>query len=379
MKNSMKNKTILNLASILSFCLVARTSVLSQGNTGKKSDFTERAIITRNTWLIIKSSSKTNPSSELGAAQESLKTNAPLALRDYLTARSTYLKGGVLNSESLLSEHSDSMIVEGIALLMEASPNFKEKRALYTEMLADLLPISNWRSSADESKSDFPPRYRRPRVPKLLRLYDKELRAIASEFERAGISDLAWRAHLEAIYSSAPPWTAESHVTNWLSEEVAENWRKVAESVRTAGKSELGTEFLFKAIVFGAESSLHENEKTRVKWSTGATIESVSKDVKSDALTKIVHLYAEINAHPRALKLLDDYPDSFENVKKLRKDIEEQWMAIVMRIKPGSADAKVTLYGTEVFPHGDPLKVRIPWAFSDEAIRSARARARNKK
>ena len=89
---------------------------------------------------------------------------------------------------------------------------------------------------------------------------------------------------------------------------------------------------------------------------------------KRKALTQAARLYAQLNAHPRALALIDANRDAFEDPDKLRKEMERQWLAVCKDVS--RAAEKVTLYGYEVYPGGDPLKVKIPWALSDEAMAS---------
>lgn len=53
---------------------------------------------------------------------------------------------------------------------------------------------------------------------------------------------------------------------------------------------------------------------------------------------------------------------------KLRAQVEGKWLQVVKRASV--AAIKVTLYGYEVFPKGDPSKVLIPWALNDDLVKS---------
>jgi len=116
-----------------------------------------------------------------------------------------------------------------------------------------------------------------------------------------------------------------------------------------------------KAAVFGSDKLYEEAQETAKEWASETEPPApppVDPKVKREALTRAVRLYAELNAHPRALALIEENKNAFEDPDSLRKEIEEQWLAVV---KGASRMAtKVVLYGHEVYPNGDPLKVRIP-------------------
>lgn len=372
--------SILTLPIFCSACFVAIAPLSSAAIADEENAFLKRSQMTRSVWQTIKTTNKTKQGLEFAEAQSELRKKNGFGLKSsqgvesYIAARIAYLTEEPLHRDTLAPEHSEAMLVEDIAILMGTGSNLIEIRRLYEQALADLLPLSRWNRIA-ASTSDFViSSLNLPRIPNFDRA---ALEAIASEFERSGIADLALCARLEAVYSTYPPsWPGGDYEGNWLSEVTAESWRKVAESARRAGREEIGKEYLFKAAVFGAENSPMESAKTLAKWLAEKTskvaLEPVSEKVRRDALTKAVRLYVDINAHPRALQLLDDYPDAFEDVIKLRKNIEGQWAAIVK--DASRSTTKMTMYGLEVYPNGDPSKVRIPWAFSDEAIRKARLR-----
>ena len=76
---------------------------------------------------------------------------------------------------------------------------------------------------------------------------------------------------------------------------------------------------------------------------------------------------------------MDDYQDVLgDSFVGLKKKIEDDWINVIDDHKKLGHGvlliSKVLCYGQEVYPKGDPLKVRIPWAFSDEAVASVRNR-----
>lgn len=375
------SSTIIYMKAICLICLSVR---LLAAESAADNQLAIVAMQMRDDWKQIRNWSKGRAASrqaemvmrlEARSRTSAMGAEFAIYLRSILEAKTEDLMQGATMKER--TQQCDIFLLpEMIAILMENSSDSRKKRNVLSEDLARLLPITVWRSEQDAKKSmlhadvDPPP----PIVPKI----DREIiMHIGDEFERAGEWDLAWRAHVESIYGSySPAWPSENiEEGTWVSEETAVYWERAAECAHKAGKAELGTNYLLKAAVFGGEKACGKVETISRKWSAAASeTESrpIDEEVRRDALTKVVHLYAEINAHPRAFQLLDDYPEVFEDTQRLRKEIEEQWIAVV---KDASRVAKkVTLYGTEVYPSGDPLKVRIPWAFSDEAVGSVRDR-----
>jgi hypothetical protein len=198
---------------------------------------------------------------------------------------------------------------------------------------------------------------------------------IAAEFERGAMWDMAWRAYAEAIYAGyGPAWPDERARETWLSAEAAGHWSKAAACAQRAGKTHLAENYFVKAAVFGGDKTQETLKGVARRWSESPTSHPAPVDdhTKREALTRIVDLYVEINAHPRALQVIDANGAVFDDPDTLRKKVEDQWLAIVK--DASRAAEKVVLYGHEVYPQGDPLKIRIPWAFSDEAVVSVRNR-----
>lgn len=300
------------------------------------------------------------------------------AIIQYLIARLTVLSGEKDVAESqFVAASGAAMAVENVLGLFELHGDSGERRALYTGCLSDLLPVSSWRTQIDGGQSVFDADIKPPRadVPATDR---KKMLEAAASLEQAGLYDLAWRAYAEAVYASfSPAWIKEKLEETWLSPAPAEYWAKAAQCAYKAGKQELAWDYLTKAAVLGTDKLYEEAQATAKEWSAVAELrptpaQPVDPNVKREALTKAVRLYAELNAHPRALALIEANRAVFEDPDRLRKEIEEQWLAVVKDMS--RAARKVTLYGYEVYPNGDPLKVRIPWALSDEAMASVRER-----
>jgi len=347
-------------------------SVPGHAEDGNETDVLRRGAQLRSVWKAI-----LNRAPASGIATDSLINDASDAegeILGYLRARLRLLSGQAIQWDALVLYGGVTMLPEGLLILMEAESNSPSRRLLYTHGLAEVVPLSPWRRQADLSESVYmsdikPPR---PRIPEVNR---REMLAIASSFERVGMWDLAWRAYAEAVYSSyVPAWAMENKDETWLSSEASEYWVEAADSVHKAGTADRAQNYLMEAMVFGGDETQDKLKEMARRWSERPTSKPapVDNDIKRDALTKVVELYVEINAHPRALQVIDENRAVFDDPDTLRKKVEDQWLALV---KNASREAeKVTLYGYEVYPHGDPLKVRIPWAFSEGAVNSVRKR-----
>lgn len=344
----------------------------------------------RQAWRLVKPTGKAIPPSNITNARailaklETKPSDPGHAVVGYIKARVAFLNGQKEGLETRFITRMDRSIgPECVLALMELHSSSKQKRFLYTECFAELLPVSAWGKQIDGRNSVFlgdikPPRASVPAGDKAAMF------AVAGHLERAGLYDLAWRAYAEAIYVGFPPaWIGENWEGTWVSPRAAEYWAKAAQCARLAGKKKLAWAYLTKAAIFGNEEVYARTQTTARKWNAEAKAAATTKPtapkpidpgVKREALTEAVRLYARLNAHPRGLALIDANRNAFEDPDKLRKEMERQWMAVVKDASRGAR--KVTLYGYEVYPKGDPLKVRIPWGLSDKGMTSVLKRLR---
>ncbi len=273
------------------------------------------------------------------------------------------------------------MLPEGLFGIRRGRTGLEEPLATCNRIHGELLPLSMWggiEAPQAEKPGEIvvtdmmePPR---PCVPRL----DKRVMLnVAVELEKANAWDLAWRAYLEVAYYNTVESLTSRYTGTWLSEKISVYWLKVAECAYEARKTRIAASYLLKAAVFGGKGVQKTAEGLAVKWARGKrpekSVRVANKKEKIAALTKAVYLYAKLNAHPRSLQLISKYPDLLEGTGKLRKQIEQQWTAVAKEASVG-LPRRVVFYGVQVSPKGDPFKVKIPWAFSEEAIRSAKAR-----
>lgn len=203
---------------------------------------------------------------------------------------------------------------------------------------------------------------------------DKKLLVkVAEELENAGLYDLAWRAFAEVVYGGfSPTWiTIKSEEENWQSPPAAEYWYKAAICAYKAGEQELAWDYLMKAAVFGTDDLYKKAQETAKQWAAQGvpskpTAKAVDPKVRREALRRVVQLYVDMNVHPRAWALIDAYREDFAEPDKLRKEVQDKWLSVIKDVS--RAANKVVLYGYEVYPDGDPFKVTVPWALSDQAM-----------
>lgn len=386
----MRNIDILMHIGTIALFMMLTTGRSAAGLDEAQGTFVSTAAHVREAWQLVKPTGKAIPSSSIRNAQailakiESKPPDSGHAVVGYIKARVAFLNGQEEGLEARFVVRMDRSIApECILALMELHSNSGQKRLLYTQCLAELLPMSGWRRQMDGRNSVFLGDIKPPRssVPAGNRA---AMFAVAGHLQQAGLNDLAWRAYAEAVYVGfAPAWIKENLEETWVSPQAAEYWANAAECARLAGKKNLAWAYLTKAAIFGNEQLYARTQTTAHKWNAEAKAAATTKPtapkpidpaVKRKALTQAVWLYAQLNAHPRALALIDANRNAFENPDKLHEEMERQWLAVVKDVS--RAAKKVTLYGYEVYPKGDPLKMRIPWALSDKAMTSVLKRLR---
>ena len=200
------------------------------------------------------------------------------------------------------------------------------------------------------------------------------LKKIAMAFENAGVWDLAWRAYTEMILGtySAPE---EGKRNTWLDGEAVKYWIKVADCAYKSGNVKIASDFLYKFTFFCSDNETNQIQKVICDWTNSNHVSAkVPYKIRRQHLNQAVNCYEQINAHPRAFRLFEEYPDMFDNA--VVKRVERSWIKVAKKSALGRK--KCLLYGVEVYPDfGDPLDIRIPWAFSDEAVKSVRKRLKD--
>jgi len=302
-------------------------------------------------------------------------------LEYWLIKREIFQNSNTINTaEVRVSQLNDTLLPEGLIALLEEKWKDSDKGQLYTKCLSELLPVSSWSLKISaygvdvlelvDPAADFAPL-----------LNGRIMLKIANNFEQAEEWDLAWRAYVEAISCEFVVPFSWNKRRSWHSCEAAEYWLKVAECAYKANNKNRAENYLCKAAFWGDEAISNKVDKlfcdllNNVGTNQNATDQSVSIEKKRGFLMKAVHLYTEINAHPRALQLLDDFKKMLPDEKELRKKIENEWSEIAKNSSRGLS--KGILYGVEVYPaKNDPLKIKIPWALSDVAVESVRKRLR---
>lgn len=381
-------KTILGLSiGMVILCLLVIGSAMGPEPDGKPKAFAHVVADTREAWGIIEPAKPAMPLSR-GQEARTLLTRvrkdalpSERVIVDYLVSRTDFLIGqGAAAEAGFRSTVSRPVAPESIMALIELTEPQDRRRLLYTRCLADLLPVSFWRGQVDGRDSDRESMLIKPPRPDVPTLSRKKLVEVGELLENAGQYDLAWRAYVEAVYAGfSQTWIKERLEATWLSPEAATYWYKAAVCAHESGRSEVAWDYLTKAAVFGSDALYRGVLVTAKEWeskpeaaSQPATGNPVDVKAARKALAKVVRLYQEMNMHPRAWALIDASPAFFDDPDKLRKEIKDHWVMVIKDVSRFST--KVVVYGQEVYPTGDPLRVGIPWALSDEAFVSVRKR-----
>ncbi len=368
-------------------------AIVASTGCGKRQGFRSRAAPIRGAWTILSKNEATIPPQRLATAGRLLGRGNPeqdRAIREYLLARA----GCVAGKAGIRFSRADvSFVAEDVFLMRDilAEEPWRETCRPYHDILARLMP-----GRAPFLKTvKMQPRMHAlvtPPLPTVPMLWDYKLRKCASLLEQAGLYDLAWRVYLEG--AAFPPRWGESINNSSLCPSVAPLSLKIARAARLARRDDIAWQFLMKAAVFGDESVYESSLSLAEEWENEDALaektgtprpepEPIPLDTRREALTQAVRLCAECNAHPRAWALIDAHPDAFEDPVALRKEITDGWRAIVdtlvdylQRYTGPEHPKTLTIYGTTVYPDGDPLAVKIPWPFSDDAMEYARKRMR---
>ena len=382
----MNSNTLSQYVGLLGMILLLAMAPACAETSGEASTFTSAVTVTRKAWRLVMptregmSVSRGKEARALLARVEPSASGSNRAILQYLLAcADTHAGNEDATRLELESSFAIPMAPESILGLLEICPHPQDERSRYVQCLAELLPGSGWRRQADGNKSRYEADVKPPRadVPSLSRA---KMIDVAALMEKAGLFELAWRAYAEAIYAGfSAAWMKEKLDETWLSPEAAEYWYKAATCAYSAGNDQVAWGYLMKAAIFGTDGLYNKSIQTAKQWFEEQKAErkarpgdTVDRDAVRAALSQVVTLYQQMNMHPRAWALIDAYPGSFVDPAALRKEVQKEWLAVV---KDVSREArKVTLYGQEVYPNGDPLKVTVPWCLSDEAMASVKER-----
>lgn len=385
----MTKTMLIKVITIMGIAFVAAPITACAQLRQEGSNLRERIKLARQAWKLIKPTGKAILSSNVKNAQAVLAKieGGPLspghAVVGYIKARVAFLAGQKEGVKARFVAAIDpSTAPECVLALIERSSSTQEG-LLYRQHLAALLPMSVWRRQLDAGNSDF--RLTRNNVS-VYELVHRQtvprgdraaISSVAGHLRRAGLHDLAWRAYAEAVYVGfVPAWIGENREDGtWVCPRAAEYWAMAAECAYRAARKELAWAYLIKAAILGDENLYARTRATARKWNAEAAATAkptaprpIDPEIKRKALTQAIRAYAQLNAHPRSLALIAANRNSIEDPDKLRKEIERQWMAVVKDVSRSAT--KVIVYDYEVYPKGDPLKVRIPWALSDKAMTS---------
>lgn len=370
-------------------CLTSRGEIVSSRDSRDDTTaFLDAAAHARKAWHQLGSGTENVAVADIASAQISLSQiqiqslHQGLATIDYLKIRAAFLSGQRHEAaKQCIPSLALATYPEILLASLEIHSELPNQRQLYTECLADLLPLSVWRSQLDGQNSDFDVLIKPPRaaVPQIDR--DKMIQ-IADAFSHAGLNAWAWKAYAEAVYVAySPSWIGEHIDNTWVSTSAANCWARAAECAYQAGEESIAWDYLMKAAVFGDETQYKAVQGIAIKWRSGAKrstdkgrplVEAENPTVKQEALEKIVRLYTEMNAHPRAIAIIKANRDAFRNHDQLHDKVQQQWLAVVKDVS--RAAKKVMLYGAVVFPDDHAGEVSIPWLLSTDAVASVRNR-----
>ncbi len=257
---------------------------------------------------------------------------------------------------------------------------------LQIKLLGGLLPLSIWIQRADMASNlearSFPRADGRPHIPSHVSLRKKAL-AVANLWEEHGLYNEASLAYREAIYAINMRETLISpqlYERGWLGVDVCDLWLSAAKCDWRAGRRAEAFEALAKGMIFGSEEHFERGREIANRFVKYMKEDKAADDkspsyvsIPREALRQIVLKYTSpVNAHPRALAILDEYGWVFteEEHRSIRQEINECWLETierhlqVYRVREGV----LYLFGHNIYPEDERLEVRVLPPLSEEAI-----------
>ncbi len=261
------------------------------------------------------------------------------------------------------------------------------KKDLKMEFLADLLPLSHWRRFADRAKNRDAKALRRgsglPIIPNNLFVSVKKP-DIAKLWEDHGFFHKASLSYREAIYArymidSLNLSSAQLNKEGWLGVDVANLWLSAAECDWLASRHTEAFEALAKGMIFGNENHFAQGKEIAerfMKYMEGNKQVGEKSDLSEETVKKLVQQISlaysgNMNAHPRALMLLDEYGEEFgEELSTLKRNIKEKWDSLVERYiwLHRVQEKQIYLYGHNVYPENKRFNVIIPHPLDKEVL-----------
>jgi len=196
--------------------------------------------------------------------------------------------------------------------------------------------------------------------------------AVADRYAAMRMHREAATLYVEALYSRFPasrvidPYGQNN---TSLSAAAAPLWLKAADMEYRAGNVAAMADYLAKAVVFGDEEAKDAGLKLLHRLRDQGV--PAKEEPKPDAATlkAIAESYAKMNMHPRAIDITRRHaallgPDA----KKLEEKYAKEWLDRVALYCAPCVGKKAMLFGQEVYPVENRLKLTIPYPCSPEAL-----------
>lgn len=157
--------------------------------------------------------------------------------------------------------------------------------------------------------------------------------------------------------------------------EIAEIWLKMAKNAFDATEFELALGFWTNAALYADEEGLSkcltlvntwDASKDAAVTPTNPSNLKIQRNTRKNKFLEIINAYQELNIHPRAWALIDEFPEEFDTPDVLKSELQSDWVRILR--EPQNLQIPQYIYGSLIFPNGDPLSVRIPEPCSREAM-----------
>ena len=371
-----------------------QSTAVSEG-IGRFGEFQKNSSVARKLWHsiydapIVDRTHTTDKYAIQYLAEIYLQLDAILSTNLYQNEIFDFLKvlaTSVLKQEA--SERSDcfrnmqSVIMSMEQLQMASAQTYTPDKytVFYTQKASStIMPLSGW-----QGYSEYLINGHGNRVTDTPYIQHGKPTNLGNTFQELGCYDKAWKVLCEDNYLFNQDYVFfEKRYKPALLH--AHYWYSAAECAYRAGKRDLAWGFLMKAAVFGNEQLYEQTIETAKLWHNveAGTAElpqpePLTPEERKEKFKEIVMAYKNMNAHPRAWAVIDEYKHEFDDPEGLKKEIQYDWLDLTNRLCNPSIARRVILYGyellrvevaedgtrTEIRPF-QPLDVKIPWIYPE--------------
>ena len=247
-----------------------------------------------------------------------------------------------------------------------------KNRSKYVHVLARMAPVSVYGIMDDEAHLHRTSMAEQPTIPELSPPgTTPNLIDVATDFDKAGMTQYASNAYREAIHGAiGPPQLYVYQRECWLSNATAPLWLNLARCEWTLGHADTAFNCLANAIIYGQEDTKNQALAALAAWKNPHLTQHNGDKIgdRNQAIINIVDQYTRMHLHPRAYELLVAEKASLGlNASQRIQDLEQDWSTLLKGYCQGG-EPPYTLFGQIVAPDTPLSEIVIPTVATPNAL-----------